>query len=1168
MPPTKRGQKREPNHTVVEPEPNNKHSIDSDDDNSDPDASEDIPISKKRGRRAANDNGNCSNETQHNSNEYRAGSIMHISLRNFVTYDSIELSPGPNMNMIIGPNGTGKSTIVCAIALGLGEKTSVLGRAKDISEFVKHGHERGHIEITLAGHGGATAGDSGVVKIAREIIREGNKSTWHINGRHATATEVARTTRELQVQVGSLCQFLPQDRVVEFSKLSPQELLRETQVAVGREDLKSLQAELAVKRAQERQVMDGIQRSAQDTQDLRKKNELLERDVQRWQERLAAESQLRILTALVPVARYTEAKAGHDRAKEARRLALAAYQQAMNATGPAEEELEELEAKIAKSENQRRQLSGRRETLERDARRQMGKLTQLETAHRDLNSEMDELKKSAQRRREKIAALRAEVARLEAAHAEEQPPDEAASEDARRRLADLRDRKMQLNNEIVAVQEEQTALMASGQRINRQLEQCGQQLKDLDNVALKRREGLRRFHNDSYRALEWVEANRDKFKQHVFAPICLEASVQDLRYANLIETLASMSTLRTFVTQCKEDYQTLTRHAIDTMRLRIDVVCNNRSLNSFLPPHPSEAIRSLGFDGYALDFIEAPRPVLAAMCVRDNIHEIPIALGNVDNEAIGANHMFGEYIACGVRSKVTRGRYGSRAASVMTSRVKNQARLLSASGETEETQAVRERCSKEIDDFRDQLQANEQKMKKISQMDQKVRNAHRQIEAQEDELRQELGRRKEALRTWERHRVQLETKQLMLREAVEEDRQEANGGTQAQRRQRQQIAQRLKDNAHQRADIIAVIADAAKELVDDIHKMVATGLAGLKDARALGELRAEAERQREAITESKRLFDQATEDFNLAKQNARSALEETRTITEGMTDHERQAVRDAQAERGNMSYEELDIELSTCRQRLSMAANSGLSSRVMENYEERKKQLAEMISNQQRLEHELRKVRRRKQRLREQWEAPLAEIISKIGHNFEAMFDQIECMGEIRLKRAGDGVVYNNIHTSAANGDNDDGSDNGRPAVVPQDDEDYSNWGVEIRVAFRKNEALQALDNHRQSGGERAVSTILYLQSLQSLVAAPFRVVDEINQGMDQRNERLVHRLIVDTACKKGSSQYFLITPKLLPDLSYHPLMKVLCIFNGEWQPEAFNFNKYITNARRQPTHA
>ena len=35
----------------------------------------------------------------------------------------------------------------------------------------------------------------------------------------------------------------------------------------------------------------------------------------------------------------------------------------------------------------------------------------------------------------------------------------------------------------------------------------------------------------------------------------------------------------------------------------------------------------------------------------------------------------------------------------------------------------------------------------------------------------------------------------------------------------------------------------------------------------------------------------------------------------------------------------------------------------------------------------------------------------------------------------------------------------------------------------------------------------------------------------------------------RGGSQYFLITPKLLNGLKYHPNMKVHCIASGEYMP-------------------
>ena len=56
---------------------------------------------------------------------YVTGSIVRIQLKNFVTYDFVEFRPGPHLNMVIGPNGTGKSSIACAICLGLNFPPSV-----------------------------------------------------------------------------------------------------------------------------------------------------------------------------------------------------------------------------------------------------------------------------------------------------------------------------------------------------------------------------------------------------------------------------------------------------------------------------------------------------------------------------------------------------------------------------------------------------------------------------------------------------------------------------------------------------------------------------------------------------------------------------------------------------------------------------------------------------------------------------------------------------------------------------------------------------------------------------------------------------------------------------------------------------------------------------------
>ncbi|KAI9282249.1 hypothetical protein BY458DRAFT_429033 [Sporodiniella umbellata] len=105
------------------------------------------------------------------------GSIVRIALTNFVTYDYCEVFPGPQMNLIIGPNGTGKSTIVCAIALGLGGSPSLLGRAKNIQEFVKTGQDEAKITIELK-----KANERNVV-IQRSFKKSSNSTLWKVNGK-------------------------------------------------------------------------------------------------------------------------------------------------------------------------------------------------------------------------------------------------------------------------------------------------------------------------------------------------------------------------------------------------------------------------------------------------------------------------------------------------------------------------------------------------------------------------------------------------------------------------------------------------------------------------------------------------------------------------------------------------------------------------------------------------------------------------------------------------------------------------------------------------------------------------------------------------------------------------------------------------------------------------
>ena len=102
-----------------------------------------IPKKGKRGHNAVFYKSSCRSWKQHFVYFFLLLELV------FRTYSKVEISPGPGLNVVVGANGTGKSTIVCGICLGLGGKPGILGRASSVTEYIKHGKTTAVIEIEL-----------------------------------------------------------------------------------------------------------------------------------------------------------------------------------------------------------------------------------------------------------------------------------------------------------------------------------------------------------------------------------------------------------------------------------------------------------------------------------------------------------------------------------------------------------------------------------------------------------------------------------------------------------------------------------------------------------------------------------------------------------------------------------------------------------------------------------------------------------------------------------------------------------------------------------------------------------------------------------------------------------------------------------------------------------
>ncbi|XDV42761.1 hypothetical protein PO909_011373 [Leuciscus waleckii] len=82
------------------------------------------------------------------------GVIESITLRNFMSHHSLgPFKFGPNVNFIVGNNGTGKSAILTALIVGLGGKATTTNRGTSLKGFVKYGESSADIKVKLKNRG-------------------------------------------------------------------------------------------------------------------------------------------------------------------------------------------------------------------------------------------------------------------------------------------------------------------------------------------------------------------------------------------------------------------------------------------------------------------------------------------------------------------------------------------------------------------------------------------------------------------------------------------------------------------------------------------------------------------------------------------------------------------------------------------------------------------------------------------------------------------------------------------------------------------------------------------------------------------------------------------------------------------------------------------------------
>ena len=255
-------------------------------------------------------------------------------------------------------------------------------------------------------------------------------------------------------------------------------------------------------------------------------------------------------------------------------------------------------------------------------------------------------------------------------------------------------------------------------------------LRELDNLTSQ--EGmrfvqLRNIDNEVATAWKWLQDNESAFEKPVFGPAMLTCSIKDKRYSDHVQSLLQRDDFLCFTAQTKNDHKTLTDKFFREMRLAVTVRTVTADLSSFRPPISHENLRGMGLDGYALDFIEGPEPVLAMLCSEKRIHVTGVALKDVSEEQyqrISDGESINSFASGSTMYRITRRReYGPGATSTLSRSIlpgrywKDEP--LDAAAKTELEQRLEE-CRNEFALMREQNEGCKRKQENLNEKVQEI----------------------------------------------------------------------------------------------------------------------------------------------------------------------------------------------------------------------------------------------------------------------------------------------------------------------------------------------------------------------------------------------------------------------------------------------------------------
>lgn len=180
---------------------------------------------------------------------------------------------------------------------------------------------------------------------------------------------------------------------------------------------------------------------------------------------------------------------------------------------------------------------------------------------------------------------------------------------------------------VVELKKGQEEVTRRGKEKSERIQGAEQELANLESQAGQQNKKLYQISRDTYKLWDWVQHNQKAFEKPVFGPPVVECSVIDSRYVDMIETVFQKNVFLSFTVQTNNDFKKLQIQAHDRMGLsEVNIKVMSSGVDAFPPPVGPDELEHYGFQGWAIDYMKGPEPVLAMLCYDLRLHRTAVVI--------------------------------------------------------------------------------------------------------------------------------------------------------------------------------------------------------------------------------------------------------------------------------------------------------------------------------------------------------------------------------------------------------------------------------------------------------------------------------------------------------------------------------------------------------------